>query len=257
MPNSDKLWLQGNLNSIAIQQASAAIQATGRALPCTVTAVNVNGFASLVTVKFEVVVPYVVKGVRKTYTLPPATIPKAESQWGRNPTQVGDVGIARAADTFLGGISGLGSGVANLGVDYGNLTNLVFEPIAVTTFPAAPSLNQYWVNGPDGAVISDTNQTVSVIVDASGKAISLVVPAGGGVGVGALFSSLPSTAAAFTNADVSTFQAALLAARQADQVALKAAMVAAGVTNASSIVLPTLSAVTVPPGSTIVRLAGG
>ena len=256
--NYAKLWVQRNLNTLASTRAGEAIQNTGMALPCSVTAVNVDGFGSLVTVSFEANVPYTKPdGSKAYYTLPPLTLPKAESQWLRAPTQIGDVGLTIPADTFLGGISGLGSGVADLGVNYGNLTTLVFLPVAAKSFGASPNLNQAWVNGPDGAIVSDKAQAVLVIVDATGKAISLVVPSGGGVGIGALFSSLPDTAATLTNADFTTFQTALLAARQNDQIAFKAAMVTAGISGASSIVLPTLSAVSVPPGSTIVRIAGG
>lgn len=269
MPNSDKLWLQSNLNAIATQQAEAAIQATGRALPCTVTAVNVGGSASLVTVKFE---------VRGPWTLPHLTLPKAESQWLRAPVQVGDVGLTVPADTFLGGISEQGSGVANLGVDYGNLSTLVWVPVSAKSFGAAPDLNKAWVNGPAGAVASDTAQTATMtasldtvthaageqtlvvsnapsapkitstvtgasgtletvldgaanaitstapgasgalqtIVDGAGNAISQVVPSGGLVGLGEVASSLPDTAAAISNSDVSTFENSLYSQRLAD-----------------------------------------
>ncbi len=144
-----KLWVQQNLNRLATNRALEVMQNTGLgALPVQVTAVD----GSMVTVKFEVTGPW---------TLPPVTIPKAESQWVRAPTQVGDFGIAQPAGTFLGGISGLGTGVADLGVNYGNLTTLQFVPVAATSFGAAPSPDQAWVNGPKGSVVSDTSQTAT------------------------------------------------------------------------------------------------
>jgi hypothetical protein len=152
--NDDKLWIQENLSALAHSRAVAAIQSTGRALPCQVTAVD----GSIVTVTFEVVGPW---------TLPDLTLPKAESQWLRTPTQVGDFGMTMPADTFLGGISGLGTGVADLGVEYGNLSTLVFMPVAATSFRPAPDPDQAWVNGPAGAVLSDTAQTASVTVSDS------------------------------------------------------------------------------------------
>src|SRR5580692_8889340 len=109
--NYDALWIQKNLNIHATNRALLAIQETGRSLPCSVTAVD----GSLVTVKFEVM---------GAWTLPPLTLPKAESAWMRTPTQVGDVGFTVPADTFLGAISGLGGGVADLSKDYGNLSTL-------------------------------------------------------------------------------------------------------------------------------------
>lgn len=172
MANDDKLWVQQNLPAIAATRAAAAIQQTGRALPCRVIAVNPSdpgtgdplGYG-FVQVQFELTVPYTKPdGTAASYTLPPLILPKAESQWLRAPTQVGDFGMTVPADTFLGGISGLGTGVADLGTDYGNLSTLVFVPVAATSFPAAPDPNSAWVNGPDGAVLSDTAQTASVTV---------------------------------------------------------------------------------------------
>jgi hypothetical protein len=150
--NYGKLWLQGSINANATNRALEAIQATGRALPCRVTAVS----GSIVTVAFE---------VTGTWTLPHLELPKAESQWLRAPTQVGDFGLTMPADTFLGAVSGIGSGTADLGVDYGNLSTLVFVPIASTNFPSAPDPKKAWIYGPNGAVLSDAAQTVSVVPD--------------------------------------------------------------------------------------------
>ena len=93
--NYSKIWIQQLQNSVALAQASQAIQATGRALPCQVVAVNPNGpdgnplGYGFVTVKFEV--QFTIGSV--TQTLPQITIAKAESQWMRAPTQVGDTGM--------------------------------------------------------------------------------------------------------------------------------------------------------------------
>lgn len=150
--NYDKLWLQTSLNKLAANRALETINSTGRALPCRVTAVS----GSIVTVAFEVDA-----GVQ---TLPPVTMPKAESQWIRTPTQVDDYGMTVPADTYLGGISGLGGGVAKLSQKRGNLSTLVFVPVSAKGFGPAPDANKAWVNGPNGAVLSDTAQTASVTV---------------------------------------------------------------------------------------------
>jgi hypothetical protein len=158
MPSNDNntLWFQRSLNKQAANQARMAIARTGRALPCIVTAV----FGSLVTVSFEV------QGTNP-YSLPVLTIPKAESQWMRAPTQIGDTGITVPADTSIGGINGAGAGIAQVGVQYGNLSALVFLPVASSAFPASPNANQAWLNGPAGAVLSDEAQTASVTVSAN------------------------------------------------------------------------------------------
>lgn len=160
--NDETLWLQRSIGATATNRAALAIQATGRALPCKVTAVD----GSIVTVSFELT--YTTTGPDGNpvqQTLPSQTMPKAESQWLRAPTQVGDFGMTVPADTFLGGISGLGTGTADLDMDYGNLTNLVFVPVAAVGFTAAPDPDKAWVNGPAGVELSDTAQTIALIVD--------------------------------------------------------------------------------------------
>lgn len=148
--NYSKLWVQGSANQLAAQRALEHIQSTGRALPCSVAAVS----GSIVTVRFEV--------DSGAQTIPQVTMPKAESQWLRAPTQVGDQGMTIPADTYLGGISGLGGGVARLSQKRGNLSALAFMPLGSTAFAAAPDPNKAWVNGPAGAVLSDTAQTASI-----------------------------------------------------------------------------------------------
>lgn len=170
------LWVQQGLNKHAIARASQLIQETGRALPCTVTAVA----GSLVTVKFECTFTAYRNGTPTEVTLPQLQLPKAESEWLRAPTQVGDVGLTVPADTFLGGISGLGSGKADLGVSYGNLSTLVWVPVAAMSFSAAPDANKSWLNGPNGAVLSDKARTVSVTTDNGSGQVTI---AAGGIAI--------------------------------------------------------------------------
>ena len=272
MPDSsyDVLWLQQKLNQQARGQALAVIEQTGRALPCTVTAVN----GSLVTVKFEVTGPW---------TLSPLTLPKAESQWLRAPTQIGDTGYTAPADTFLGGISGQGTGLADLNTRYGNMTTLVWVPVAAISFVVTPDANKPWVNGPSGATISDTAQTtvttndtttktiahtvfgaegtgattvemildgvhnkithtltnsagtIYTIVDGAGNAISHVSPAGGLLGLGALASTLNSARAVPAQADLQTLSNNLLGTSiQSLMSIMSTAMISAGIPNAAA-----------------------
>jgi len=153
MADSETLWFQSKLQRTAQAQAELAIEQTGRALPCQVTAVN----GSLVTVSFQ---------VNSGYTLPHLTMPCAYSQWARIPIQVNDPGIVISADTSLAGIT-QGLGVSNLSAEYGNLGSLVFIPVSSKSFPASPNANQTWINGPAGAILSDEAQTASVTVSAN------------------------------------------------------------------------------------------
>lgn len=145
-----KLWFQRNLNQTAINAATKAIDSMGQALPCRVTAVN----GAIVTVEFQ--------ANTAPWTLPPITIPKAESPWVRMPTQVGDKGVTMPSDAYLGGISGLGGGTADLR-KRGNLSALVFVPVSnASSGPDDPNAAQ--LCGPNGAIIRTTTGTTSSIV---------------------------------------------------------------------------------------------
>ncbi len=156
--NAEKLWLQDSLNRTAINRAADAIARLGKALPCRVTAVS----GSIVTVEFE---------VSSQWTLPAVTIPKAEGPWIRSPTQVGDYGLTVPADAYLGGISGLGGGVANM-VPRGNLTALSWVPVAAVGFSAV-NINAAFVSGPQGAVIQTENGSCVMTLNSTGVTIKL------------------------------------------------------------------------------------
>ncbi len=150
--NFAKLWAQRQINQASIQRAREAIHATGRALPCVVTAVS----GSVVTVAFQV--------SPSNYTLPRITIPKAESGWIRNPTQIGDTGITVPADVYIGIISGLGSGLPNLNVRPANLSALVFMPVSNKASPPQDQ-NAAQIQGPNGFIGQVTGGTSSVVAN--------------------------------------------------------------------------------------------
>ncbi|WP_321913586.1 hypothetical protein [Paraburkholderia sp. J11-2] len=148
--NYGKLWLQKTTNQLAVTRAQQAIKSLGRALPCRVTAVS----GAIVTVAFEV--------NAAPWNLPQITIPKAESPWIRMPTQVGDKGVTMPADVYLGGVSGLGGGVASM-LQRGNLSALVFVPVSnANSGPIDQNAAQ--IQGPNGAIIRTTTGTTSSIV---------------------------------------------------------------------------------------------
>lgn len=152
--NEQRIWTPTNHNEIAQRRAADVIESYGLAWPCRVLSVS----GSLVTVAFEVVIPGV--------ALPVVTMPKAEGQWIRSPTQVGDLGLAIPADTYLGGVSGLGGGVADTS-RRGNLSTLVWVPVANTGFPGV-NVNAAYVSGPEGAVIRDTAGKAIVTISNDG-----------------------------------------------------------------------------------------
>ena len=135
-------------NRFARQKALDVIQQTGRSLPCTVTNVR----ASIVTVSFQI----------STVTLLPVTIPIIGSEYVRLPIQIGCQGFTLASDAYLGGVSGLGGGVADL-TQRANLTALVFAPIGNVNFSSVDP-NAVTIYGPNGVVMRDTGSDSVVTV---------------------------------------------------------------------------------------------
>ncbi len=152
----DKLWFQTAVNQNAIQRAEEAILREGRALPCKVTAV-LNG-GSIVTVSFEV--------QNSDFALPSITIPKLESPYFREPVQIGDMGMTIPSDVFLGGISGIGSGVATLR-KMPNLAALAFVPVSNANSPS-PYPGFAVQQGPSGFVCQTLDGNTSIMGNESG-----------------------------------------------------------------------------------------
>jgi hypothetical protein len=157
--NFAKLWLQKSQNQLAINRAAQEVQKQGRALPCRVTKVS----GQIVTVEFEM--------DTSPWTLQPISIPKDESPWIIQSTQVGDMGVTMPADVYLGGISGLGGGTASFS-RRGNLSALVFVPVGNTsTTPIDPNATQ--VQGPNGVITRTTAGTTSqVVTNTSGTTVT-------------------------------------------------------------------------------------
>lgn len=146
--NFHKLWLQDTLNRHTVNRVTQIIENTGRALPCSVVAIN----GAIVTVKFE---------IQSDFTLPQVTIPKNESPWVRSCTQVGDKGYCAPADYYMGGISGLGGGIADM-TKRGNLSTLVFTPVSNSGSPPDDP-NSVQLTGVAGFIIRTVNKACSII----------------------------------------------------------------------------------------------
>lgn len=149
---SQKLPLARSLNRIAEQKAANAIQLLGKALPAQVTAV----MGSIVTVKFLI--------QSTTFTLQQVTIPVGMPEYIRLPVQVDDLGVVFPADVFLGGVTGLGSGVASLTLP-ANLSSLVFFPVGNKNFSTTDDPNKLVLYGPDGVVVRTLDKSLSMVMD--------------------------------------------------------------------------------------------
>lgn len=141
--NFQKTPFTESMSRFSESKAAAALQLTGRELPCSV--VSVQG--AIVTVKFEVQDPVI--------TLPNVTVPLFGPEYIRYPIQPGDKGVVFSLDAYIGGMSGLGSGVASL-TQPSNLSALVFFPIGNNKWVAVDP-QAVVLYGPNGIVLRDTN----------------------------------------------------------------------------------------------------
>jgi len=133
-------------------------QAFGFQLPCRVTAVN----GAIVTVNFEI-------DTGGLFTFPPVTCPIAQSTYVRLPVQVGDFGVCMAADARLGGVTGLGQGLAPLELPF-NLGALVYVPIGNKNWSSVDP-NSVNINAPNGVVLRDTNNDTTVTLIPTGVTV--------------------------------------------------------------------------------------
>lgn len=155
--NAQKTPLGISLNRFAQGKANDAIQNLGKSLPATV--VSVRG--AIVQVKFE---------VQSNFTLPNVTIPLIGSEYARPPIQPGCKGVVLAADAYLGGMSGLGGGTADL-TPPANLTALVFAPIGNSGWTMVDG-NAFVIYGPNGVVLRDTGSGTVLTLTGGGIQIT-------------------------------------------------------------------------------------
>lgn len=150
MSASTKKALTVALPKLLAATGADARQVAGQAWPCTV--VDVDG--AIVTVTFD---------VSSEFMLPQVTCAIAESRYVRLPVQEGDKGMVMAASTRLGGVTGLGSGLAPLALP-GNLGGLVYVPLGNKAWPTIDP-NAVVVQAPNGAKILTDSGVSEIIVD--------------------------------------------------------------------------------------------
>lgn len=138
---SQKTPIGASLGQQARRRALAHIQNTGKALPASVKKVK----GSIITVDFD---------LSAGYQLPSVTIPHFGPEYTRYPTQKGDRGVVLATDSLIGHVSALGPKDAPGLSRPGNLSPLIFLPIASANWSNVDGdkINHY---GKTGAVSSD------------------------------------------------------------------------------------------------------
>lgn len=141
MSVDQKLNFGRNMNRFTEQKFNEAFQAAGKILPASI----VEQQGKMVTVSFEL--------HDTPYVFPNVTIPLFGPQYIRYPMQPGDKGIVIPADTYLGGVSGQGGGVADL-TPPANLSSLLFLPISNTEWESVDG-QVVTIYGPEGVTIRD------------------------------------------------------------------------------------------------------
>lgn len=153
MPNdAQKLPLSRTMEQWGGRKWQAAQDLLGKSLPASVVKVVSSG---IVTVKFEL--------ANVPFTLPQITVPFLGSEFVRIPIQVGMLGWVMSADAYLGGVSGLGGGTADLS-PLPNLANLVFSPVGNSAWSATDNPNAVVIYGPDGAIVRTVDKSSMLTV---------------------------------------------------------------------------------------------
>lgn len=158
--NALKTPIGAALNDLAKNKADAAIASLGRSWPCSVSKVISSG---IVEVSFEV--------NTAPFTVPKIQVPIAGSEYIRYPIQLKDKGFVVAASVYLGGITGLGSGLPDLTLP-GNLSALVFVWLGSTEWSLTDDPNAVVIYGPNGLVARDTDANCVLTVASSGATVT-------------------------------------------------------------------------------------
>jgi hypothetical protein len=120
-------------------------QTQTKSMPCKVTKVDKD----FVTISFE---PQ--NGI---WTLPQIKIPQSMSRYGREPTQVGDLGNAVPSDYNTNTLTGLGGSYTNF-FPKGNLSPLSFQPFSRTQNETRDYDQYTLTGGPNGVKIIQSPQ---------------------------------------------------------------------------------------------------
>jgi hypothetical protein len=144
--NSFKRPTHYSVNNFTNNRANDFQQNMSKGLPCHITKIGPE--TDMVTVAFD---------TKGSWAMPTRKMPVAFSPYGRDALTVGDKGYASPADYYLGGISGLGGGVADY-TPRANLTPLTFHPISKTTNEKRDNDQYVMTGGKNGVKIIQAQQ---------------------------------------------------------------------------------------------------
>jgi hypothetical protein len=128
------------MNQWASKRINSGREREAKSIPCHVTKVDKD----FITVAFETA-----NGI---FTPPTVKIPQSMSQYGRDPTQVGDKGYGVPGDYYLGGVTGDAGGSTNF-YPRSNLTTLSFQPVSHKQNPDRDVDQLTHMGGPTGWLV--------------------------------------------------------------------------------------------------------
>jgi hypothetical protein len=128
------------MNQWAAKRINTKQEREAKSIPCHVTKVDKD----FITVAFETQ-----NGI---FTPPTVKIPQSMSQYGRDPTQVGDKGYGVPGNYYLGGVTGDAGGNTDF-YPRGNLTTLSFQPVSHKQNPSRDYDQLTHMGGPTGWIV--------------------------------------------------------------------------------------------------------
>ena len=170
------------MNNFAANKIAQAQLMAGKVLPAAVVERNGN----------MVVIQVLLRNV--PYVVPHLTVPLFGPEYIRYPMQPGDKGILIPADTYLGGVSGLGGGTADL-TPPANLSALTFLPISNTEWESVDP-NVLTMYGPEGVTLRDSGSNTTFLL--TPDSVTIVTPEQFKVTVGGTAFTLTGTSWALT-----------------------------------------------------------
>ncbi|WP_158781583.1 hypothetical protein [Pantoea sp. BAV 3049] len=168
MSINNKMNFGSNMNRFAENKIAESQLMSGKVLPASV----VKQSGKMVTVSI------LLRDI--PYTIPHLTVPLFGPEYTRYPMQPGDKGIVIPADTYLGGVSGLGGGTADL-TPPANLSALTFLPISNTEWQDVdPEVLTFY--GPEGVTLRDAGSNTTFLL--APESVAIVTPGQFKVSVG-------------------------------------------------------------------------
>lgn len=176
MTITNKMNFGANMTRFAENKIAESQMMSGKVLPAAV----VKQSGKMVTVSI------LLRDV--PYTIPLLTVPLFGPEYIRYPMQPGDKGIVIPAATYLGGVSGLGGGTADL-TPPANLSALTFLPISNTEWQDVDP-DVVTVYGPEGVTLRDAGSNTTFLL--TPESIAIVTPGQFKVTVGGTVITLTS-----------------------------------------------------------------